>query len=144
MSMPWEHYFCFDAKTAVHIDGPWSYDGDGVVHERTTDVLDFELHMPARSFLGRRLPKLDLRMKLVYVQEGGGNRAEVTVSTNDEPPQHLIDENVTMHSSDARRRRTLASSLEIAGERLTAVLRRESDDETDLDLNGYDFDIERR
>lgn len=140
-SRPWPDFFPFDTGTRFRVDGPFTYDGNGRVRQLSHDMLEFEMHMPAKSIFGIELPRADLVIAVTYRQEGGGNQARIEVNG-----QVFTDNNLVIHTEGQRRR--MIPSIAIPGQRIDEIsVMPDGPNEIDLDvvLNGrsHDFDLER-
>src|SRR5262245_18691277 len=96
----WADCFPFEKGDAFRVEGPVGYDGSGRVLRRTDDVLAFELHMPAKRVLLKKLPELDVTLTLTASKDGPGNQAEGSFARGGEAGDVFTDSNVVV-STDA-------------------------------------------
>lgn len=139
----WSKYFPFAADTSFTVDGPLSYDGRGRVHQRTDTLLKFEINMPAKTILGKDIPKLDMVLEAVYAKEGPGNAVKFTVNGT----AHS-DSNATISTNEEEGRRTIVPSIQLPGVKVESVsFAPDRRDEIDLDVTidgeEHDFDLKK-
>lgn len=129
----WEHYFHFLPDSEFYIDGPWGYNGQGRVLERSDTRLVIRMDLDAWG----PAPALHATVTVEYRQEGPGNI--VVLERDGADPRR--DEDATIVSTDSRRERAISSKD------ITCSIRYENTDQIDFDIlvNGksYDFDFER-
>lgn len=133
MSKEWSHYFSLETGTKFYIDGPWSYNGHGKVHERSSNRLIFEMHLPQWG----PAPEVHATITLEYKKEGNGNI--VVLQRHGESEKQ--DNNAYIQSDSDKRRRIIKSGS------FTGEIGYENDNEVDIDIEvegkSWDFDFER-
>lgn len=143
VSKSWLHFFPFESGAMLRINGPFSYDGTGVVNEVTENTWEAHIHLPPAGILGKRLPEVDVRMRITYLKEGDGNHAELAISTNGSGAQKVADTNVVIHSHDVQRRRDIRFNQPVLGEKLRLSVAYKNRGKAVLQINGREFHLER-
>jgi len=142
---PWSRYFQFPEKTRFKVDGPYGYDGEGLVMERNDTLLKFGMKMPEYTvpLLGHKIPKSDMTFEISYRKEGDGNHARIIMNG-----QLIEDPNLKIQSDNKENRRTIIPSVATLGHKLHKItVAPDGDNEIDLDIalddDSWDFDLKR-
>src|SRR4051794_30859865 len=114
--MSWEPYFPFDKGEDLSIDGPWSYDGRGEVVENAGNILELKIALPALNLLFKKIPAMEVRLRIDADHDGPGNQARADVNG-----VVTEDDNVTIRSTEAAGRRTIDFSAPVQGQHLGLV-----------------------
>jgi hypothetical protein len=122
---PWSNFFPFKKGTKLlveyEITGPDPDIGQGKVLIRTSNLLKVKIHIDKWDLFN--VPETDALIKIEYIKEGAGNRADITVNG-----QNFRDNNVTIRST--KKTRWVSMSISILGYRVDkiAVTREDSDE----------------
>jgi hypothetical protein len=139
----WADSFPFEKGDLFEVEGPFGYGGSGRVLRRTDDVLAFELQMPAKRVLMKKIPELQVTLTLTAAKDGAGNHAEGTFARGGEAGEVFADSNVVVKTDAANRSREIRSSIKVGGQALEISISQESAEKVKLRINGYKFTLLR-
>ncbi len=97
----WSQYFHFPTNTNFEIDGPYGYNGQGLVLENSDRILKLRMDLDKWG----PAPALHATLTIEYRQEGEGNIVVIAHDDRDEKR----DENASIWSFDDQRKRNIAS-----------------------------------
>jgi hypothetical protein len=127
--------------TDLVIDGPLSYDGDGHVDERTKSKLKlrWKQKVPKKYDPG---PKKDGKIDVtIEVEDKGGGKARVKITNNENNKILTDDPNATITQNN---KRITVTSKDKNGKKHTVEFEPENGDEIDVDIDGWDYDLEKK
>jgi hypothetical protein len=142
-NVSWSRCFPFPGGTVISVEGPFGYGGTGRVVRRTSDVLAFELRLPAKRILLKKLPELELALSLTATREGGGNRARGTWRRGGGGAESFEDDDVTIRTDAKTGVRDIRSSIVVGGKPLAISIASKGPDEARLRIAGHDFVLRR-
>ena len=93
----WKHFVHFEEDTEFAVNGPYGYDGAGVVVLNEANILSIRIDIEAWL----KFPAIHTEIVLDYRAEGAGN----IVMIRQEGEKDLLDNNATILSDEKRRRR---------------------------------------
>jgi hypothetical protein len=138
----WDHYFPFATGEKFHVDGPLTYNGEGLAVLRSDRELRLTFHLPAVDLLN--LPECGGTIHVVFQGDGPVNRLRVEIDAGPYAGTFLETGNAIVQSNEVRRRRLVHLGDDQYGQ---GLLTWKSPDRASLVLtwegNDYDFDLLR-
>jgi hypothetical protein len=139
-----EEAFPWEACTDFEIDGPWSYNGEGYVDERTKSKikLRWKQSVPKNKDPGPETPrdgKVDITIE---IEDKGDGKATVTVTNNDDDGKALAEDKDAF--IEQKKKRISVKYVDGNKDKHTIEFEPDGDKEIDIDVDGNDHDLKKK